>query len=150
MNIPELSRPTETSDFTIGGVKINVPVMSFGDLEQLQLKLTDVRAGMPQVEYARLILEIVAYQLTENRESLDSPETKEIFARLQRACSIPEMRNLDEAFSRFLQASGLVAPSGEELAATPENPGTGTSTASSQILPSGESVAETQGASNLH
>lgn len=134
----------ETFPLEIGNQTIQIPHLSFWDLEQYRSQMEELERSTDWIQTPKMALRIFAMQLCGD----DSDKVDETLTKLQRQCTIGQMRNMLDSYNRFLVASGFVAP-GEAQAAT-GNPGTGTSTDSSPTSQSGESAAGIQSASSVH
>lgn len=142
----DLQPPSETSPFKIGGKIINVPVMSFYDVERFRDKIEAIQPTTDWIEYPKSVLGMVSQLLFPD----DEAAAQTAFERMQRACSVEEMRQLGPAFTELLRASGFIMGEAQATGTEPGAPGTGTSTASSPTSQSAASAAETQGASSVH
>lgn len=134
----------ETVEFTIGGEKIAVPVMTFWDLEQCQAEIELLGPDLTNISYSLIVFNIVGHLLEPDDETAKAAR---ILA-LKKSCSISEMLAFGPAMSELFRVSGFV-PLGEAQAAQNGN-GTGTSTDASPSLPLEEFAEGTPTASSVN
>lgn len=133
--------PRETVEFKIAGETVQVPAIYFDDTDAVKDTLAALSPNITWLEYADLVMKIVAHQLAPVRPDL----TYDVIRRRTKA---GEAQQLAGMMNDLLRASGfpIPEPTTEAAPATTENPGTGTSTGSAANSPSEESAEETPAA----
>jgi len=145
------------TELVIKGKSIPVPPLTFAVLEMCDPEMSSIRPEMTSNQYGDVVLRIAATSIEAEKAGEDKdPDPADIdktFRRLKRGIIYGEMRKLGTFMDQLMINSGYqISGEAEATMAGAENPGTETSTESSQTLQSGESVAETPSGSkeNLH
>jgi hypothetical protein len=133
-----MALPPETVKFRIGGVDIDVPALSFADLEETRASMQALDAGLYWVDYAGHVIAIVAHQLANPGPAARRDLTAEV---LKRMCTGGEAAQLAGQMNGLLRASGFPIPE-TPVAPPAADLGTGTSTSSAPSLPSETSAAD--------
>lgn len=148
--------PPGYTAFKIGGEDVLVPPMTLWAVEILQPELAKISPDLSWVEYAKVVLRIVATCLEDHKAGADEEPKQEnidaTYNKLRRRCIVSEMRTLAGTMDSLLANSGFLGAQTEETQTQTENPGTGMSTVSAPTSPSeGSAEATPSGSSDaLH
>lgn len=128
----------ETVKFKFGDEELNVPVLHFADLEQLEEPILALGPGLSFIQHAKHVIRIVAYQMTAHggRPDLTEDVLKNKMLGGQAFLATP--------MNELLRLSGFPIPEPTPVPDPEASPGIGMSTDAAPNSPSEASAAETR------